>query len=190
MGEDDGIQFGRFIGKGEVPMAESIDLHSNLKKARLEKNLTQNDVAVKLDISRQAVSRWENGVAYPDIENLTLLSEIYGVSIDELMGAKPVDSGAGRKGTPRKTKEPFSFKDFLSNQESWILILILVLTSYQAIIGFIVSGYILVWTFRKRKNYKFVIILSAICVLYHFRDVLLIISLYVPDSYGIIERVY
>lgn len=172
-------------------MAESVDLYSNLKKVRLEKNLTQNDVAVKLGISRQAVSRWENGAAYPDIDNLALLSEIYGVSIDELMGAKPADSGAGRKGTLRKTKKPFSFKDFLSNRESWILILILVLTGHQAIIGFIVSCYILVWTFRKRKNYKFVIILSAICVLYHLNDLLIYISLYIPGiSSGTIEKVF
>lgn len=44
-------------------MAESVNLHSNLKRARLEKGLTQNDVAEKLGISRQAVSRWENGVS-------------------------------------------------------------------------------------------------------------------------------
>ncbi len=171
-------------------MTESTDLHSNLKKARTDKGLTQNDVSVKLGVSRQAVSRWENGNAYPDIDNLTLLSEIYGVSVDELLGTMSADSGAGQKRAPRKAKEPFSFKDLLSNREHWILILILVLTSHQAIIGFIVSCYILVWTLIKRRNYKFVIILSAICVLHHFNNVLIIISLYIPDSYGSIERVF
>ena len=67
-------------------MAESVSLHSNLKKARKERNLSQNDVAAKLGISRQAISRWENGAAYPDIDNLTLLSEVYGISVDELLG--------------------------------------------------------------------------------------------------------
>ena len=69
-------------------MVESVSLHSNLKKARKERNLSQNDVAAKLGISRQAISRWENGAAYPDIDNLTLLSEVYGISVDELLGQK------------------------------------------------------------------------------------------------------
>lgn len=171
-------------------MAESVNLHSNLKRVRLEKGLTQNDVAAKLGISRQAVSRWENGAAYPDIDNLTLLSEIYGVSVDELLGKKAAGSEIDQK-EPHLQPESSSFlKNFLSNREYWIIILILVLTSHQAVIGFIVSCYILVWTLRKRKNYKFVIVLSAFCALYHFRNVLIIISLYIPDSYGSIERIY
>lgn len=176
--------------KGGYPMAESADLHFNLKKVRTEKGLTQNDVAKKLGISRQAVSRWENGAAYPDIDNLTLLSEIYGISVDELLGTKPADSGTGQKEPLWKTKEPFSLKDLLSNREHWILILILVLTSYQAVIGFTVSCYILVWTLIKRRNYKFVIVLSAICVLYHLNSLLIYISLYIPGiSSGTIEEV-
>lgn len=78
-------------------MAGSADLHSNLKRARLEKGLTQNDVSAKLGISRQAVSRWETGAAYPDIDNLTLLSEIYGASVDELLGKKAAGSSADQK---------------------------------------------------------------------------------------------
>lgn len=171
-------------------MAESVNLHSNLKRVRLEKGLTQNDVAAKLGISRQAVSRWENGAAYPDIDNLTLLSEIYGVSVDELLGKKAEGSEADPKESPPQPESSSFLKNFLSNREYWIIILILVLTSHQAVIGFIVSCYILVWALRKRKNYKFVIILSAIFVLYHFRTVLIIISLYIPDSYGSIERIY
>lgn len=67
-------------------MNTSSDLHTRLKNARIQKVYSQNDVAEKLNISRQAVSRWENGRAYPDIDNLALLSEIYGVSVDELLG--------------------------------------------------------------------------------------------------------
>lgn len=57
-----------------------------LKKLREGKNLSQEMVAEELNISRQAISRWENDKAFPDIENLKLLSELYEVSIDELVG--------------------------------------------------------------------------------------------------------
>ena len=55
---------------------------------RLRKNatLTQEDVANKLNITAQAVSKWENDVSAPDISVLVELSEILGVSLDELMG--------------------------------------------------------------------------------------------------------
>lgn len=64
----------------------SEDISRQLKKARLEKGYSQSDVAKKLNISRQAISRWENGLAYPDIENLKLLGDIYDLSFDELLG--------------------------------------------------------------------------------------------------------
>lgn len=55
---------------------------------RLRKNagLTQEDVATKLNITAQAVSKWENDVSAPDISVLVELSEILKVSLDELLG--------------------------------------------------------------------------------------------------------
>lgn len=171
-------------------MAESADLHSNLKRARLEKGFTQNDIAAKLGLSRQAVSRWENGAAYPDIDNLILLSEIYGVSVDELLGKKAAGSEADQKEPHPQPENSSPLKNFLSNREYWILILILVLTSHQAVVGFIASCYILVWTLWKRRNYKFVILLSLFCALYHLYIISIIISLYIPSiSSGSIEEV-
>ncbi|WP_252893789.1 helix-turn-helix domain-containing protein [Lentilactobacillus senioris] len=62
---------------------ESIALQ--LKQARRERKLSQNDVATILHISRQSISKWENGRAYPDMDNLILLSDLYQKSIDELV---------------------------------------------------------------------------------------------------------
>ncbi|MCY9806244.1 helix-turn-helix domain-containing protein [Lentilactobacillus senioris] len=58
---------------------------SQLKQARKTRNLSQNDVATILHISRQSISKWENGRAYPDMDNLILLSDLYQKSIDELV---------------------------------------------------------------------------------------------------------
>lgn len=57
-------------------------------KLRLEKNMTQQQLADKISISRQGVSKWENGRTLPDYYALIKLSEIFDVSIDELLAGE------------------------------------------------------------------------------------------------------
>ena len=61
-----------------------------LATLRKEKGLTQSDIADKLGITAQAVSKWENDQATPDIDCLVKLSDIFGISVDELLGKKKV----------------------------------------------------------------------------------------------------
>ncbi|MDD2575789.1 MAG: helix-turn-helix transcriptional regulator [Acholeplasmataceae bacterium] len=56
------------------------------QRFRKAKNLTQEDIANKFNISPQAVSKWENDISYPDITILSELSLLLGVSLDELLG--------------------------------------------------------------------------------------------------------
>ncbi len=60
------------------------DTSTRLKVLRIQKGYTQEEIANRLHVSRQAVSRWETGKSSPDIDNLTLLGEIYEVSVDEM----------------------------------------------------------------------------------------------------------
>lgn len=62
-----------------------MELKEKLVTLRKEKGLTQLKVAEELDISRQAISRWEVGAAMPSTENLKSLSELYEVPIDYLV---------------------------------------------------------------------------------------------------------
>lgn len=64
----------------------SNNIASRLQKLRKEKNLSQEALAEKLGISRQTVSEWECGDITPDLKNLMALSELYGISVDELIG--------------------------------------------------------------------------------------------------------
>ena len=57
----------------------------NLKQLRKEKQLSQEELAEILDVSRQAVSKWEQGIGYPEVEKLLLLSSKLHVSLDSLM---------------------------------------------------------------------------------------------------------
>ena len=60
----------------------------NLKNLRKKHNLSQEKLAEKLGVSRQAVAKWENGDALPDIINCQKLSELYKISIDELVNCE------------------------------------------------------------------------------------------------------
>ena len=57
-----------------------------IKQARKEMGISQEQLADKLPVSRAAVAKWENDIGMPDIENLKKLSEVLGMSIDEIVG--------------------------------------------------------------------------------------------------------
>lgn len=60
----------------------------NLKRIRKEYHLSQEELAELLDVSRQAVSKWEQGQAYPEVEKLLLLSRKLNISLDVLMSGE------------------------------------------------------------------------------------------------------
>lgn len=57
----------------------------NLKQIRKERDISQEELAELLTVSRQAVSKWEQGAGYPEMEKMILLSEKLNVSLDELV---------------------------------------------------------------------------------------------------------
>lgn len=71
-------------------------LHENLKRYRMQKNLTQEDIAQYLRITPQSVSKWERGESYPDITFLPALANILETSIDALIGMDAIRSEQAR----------------------------------------------------------------------------------------------
>lgn len=63
----------------------AMTLGGKLKDARKSAGLTQEQLAVNLAVSRQAITKWESDKGIPDIENLKLLSKVLGVSVDYLL---------------------------------------------------------------------------------------------------------
>lgn len=99
-----------------------------LKKLRAQKQLSQDNLAEKLYISRQAISKWENGDATPDLDNLIKLAEIFDISLDELILGK-VTSKDTERVLVREVESPMNVWSFLSqkqNQRVIILIAILI----------------------------------------------------------------
>ena len=66
----------------------NIETANRLLQYRKENNLSQEELAEKIGVSRQAVSKWERAEASPDTDNLIRLAEIYGVTLDEMLTGK------------------------------------------------------------------------------------------------------
>lgn len=77
-----------------------MELHEKLALLRKEKGLTQTELAGEMDITRQAVSRWETGLSIPTTENLTHLSRFYQVPVEYLLNEdaeRPLEEKPTRK---------------------------------------------------------------------------------------------
>lgn len=68
-----------------------------IAELRREKNLTQEELGEKLGVTNKTISRWENGNYMPNIEMLQLLSEQFGVSINELLCGERIDESSYRQ---------------------------------------------------------------------------------------------
>ncbi|MCR5288281.1 MAG: helix-turn-helix transcriptional regulator [Saccharofermentans sp.] len=77
----------------------------NLIHLRKIKQLTQEDVADKVGVSRQAVAKWESGETVPDLEKCRLLAELFGVTLDDLANFEPEENFG--MGVPPKGKHMF-----------------------------------------------------------------------------------
>lgn len=69
----------------------NLEVANRLLKYRKKSGYSQEDLASKIGVSRQAVSKWERSEASPDTDNLMLLADIYGVTIDQLLKEDPAD---------------------------------------------------------------------------------------------------
>lgn len=71
--------------EGKSPPEQVKSLGEALKARRTQRGFTQEYVAEALGVSRQAVSKWENGSSEPSTANLMALAKLYGLSVDELL---------------------------------------------------------------------------------------------------------
>ena len=68
-----------------------MEFHNKLYNLRKQKGLSQEELANRLNVSRQTVSKWEVGDSTPDMEKLIAISEMFGISLDELVMDKVPD---------------------------------------------------------------------------------------------------
>ena len=78
----------KYISSGEIRKEKSVvkkTLGETLKEYRISCKMTQEFVAESLGVSRQAVSKWENGTSDPSTSNLIALAKLYGIAAEEIL---------------------------------------------------------------------------------------------------------
>lgn len=81
----------------------TIEFSEKLQKLRKQKNLTQEELADLLFVSRTAISKWESGRGYPSIDSLKTISAFFGVTIDELLSSKELLTIAEKDAEEKET---------------------------------------------------------------------------------------
>lgn len=83
-------------------------LGEKLAKARKEKNITQEQLADHLGVSRQAISKWESDIAYPETDKLIRMSELFDCSLDYLLKENNTEKAENPETTTIVTRQYFS----------------------------------------------------------------------------------
>ncbi len=84
-------------------------LNETIKNLRKQNNLTQEQLAEKLNVSRQAITKWESGAGQPDIGNLKAIAQVFDISYDQLLSDGDV---TGRDNVSRTEFDVFGESDF------------------------------------------------------------------------------
>lgn len=119
-----------------------MNLPEKLTHLRKQKGLIQSDLAETLNVSRQAISRWEVGTAAPSTDNLKMLSNLYGVSVDYLLNDNADDVSIDSE-NHRLCQEDAGKKTAIRPKEILIGFLI------AAAVSFVVLLFILIGSWRK-----------------------------------------
>ena len=89
-------------------------LSENIKRIRKENNLSQEQFAEKIGVSRQAVSKWESGQSYPEMDKVLLICKLYNYNIDELMNENVKEVSETKKSKTNINKYIDDFFSFIT----------------------------------------------------------------------------
>lgn len=146
-----------------------MNLAEKLKKARENAGFSQMDIAEKLNISRQAISKWENGWTSPDIDNLIILSDLYHISLDELL--KDEQNEKKKDANLENREEQNEKKVFgLLPEEVGIMIAVVCLSTIPCLglIGIVLLlGYCIIKKYKIGTLYKILIMIFLLISIYN-----------------------
>lgn len=143
-----------------------MNLAEKLKKARENAGFSQMDIAEKLNISRQAISKWENGWTSPDIDNLIILSDLYHISLDELLKDEKKKDANLENREEQNEKKVFG----LLPEEVGIMIAVVCLSTIPCLglIGIVLLiGYCIIKKHKIGTLYKILIMIFLLISIYN-----------------------
>lgn len=107
---------------------DTVKIGKFLKELRKEQNLTQEQLGEKVGVTNKTVSRWETGTYMPPIECLAILSELYGVSINEIVAGQRLSQAEFAEAAEENLSEALQMSEQVYRQTEKKLSLLLIST--------------------------------------------------------------
>lgn len=144
-----------------------MEFNEKLQYFRKKSNLTQEELAEKLFVSRTAISKWESGRGMPSISSLKAISEVFDVSIDELLSSEEIIEAAEKE----KKENMKSFKNIIFG----IIDLMSIIFLFIPLFGKEINGYIyLVNLFSINRVGKYIyLIIIGVTILYGVSELIM-----------------
>ena len=131
-----------------------MSFEKNLESLRKQKGWSQDDLADKLNLTRQAVSKWETGSSKPDIDNVKNISQLFSVKIDDLLNNEVVEDKAVTLNVEKKEKRENIIKTIKFAIIALVIVYLITVIYKFASLLIIVNG---VQKYANLNNYHYVI---------------------------------
>lgn len=132
--------------------------------------MSQNEVATILHVTRQSISKWENGRGYPDLDNLVRLSDIYQLSIDELIRenselASKIHANNAEIKEKQVQLKKVNAEIHQNTDEGLILILLVLASALIPPIGMVLPLYAIWRNTKYNSLHKTIIVISIVVMI-------------------------
>ena len=132
-------------------------LKENIKQLRKSKGLSQEELAIKLNVVRQTISKWEQGLSVPDAEMLISISEVFEIPVSTLLGENIPESKVDDLKAISEKLEIINLQLLQRKNERrkivhWLLILLCVITMIISISLFLLNSPYLNWDYNNPEN--------------------------------------
>ena len=113
---------------------DTLKIGQFLKQLRKEQGLTQEQLGEKIGVTNKTISRWKNGNYMPPVECLTMLSDLYGLTINEILSGQRLEAAAFQQAAEDNLKEALSISEQSFKKSEKRLIVSLALSTVLAIL--------------------------------------------------------
>lgn len=96
-----------------------MELGNNIRKLRIKKLMTQEDLALILGTTSKSISRWEQGLTYPDISLLPIIANVFEITVDELLGVEKINQNEYIKSLKNQAYEYARNNDYINELALW-----------------------------------------------------------------------
>ena len=96
-----------------------MELGNNIRKLRIKKLMTQEDLALILGTTSKSISRWEQGLTYPDISLLAIIANVFEITVDELLGVEKINQNEYIKSLKNQAYEYARNNDYINELALW-----------------------------------------------------------------------